>query len=166
MLASAAKRWFRRLGRMDALSRLITAATADSVSLSRAEFAALRRLLEDQQTWVTAAQGTVEDLAARIAQCMPPRDSRTPEISYEAALTIARSLLEFAAEGLDSDLFQRVLLTRLRRMETAQSSKLDEALLHLHADLMTRLRVIHRTRMLCEVYFSLQRVPDEKMTCS
>ena len=80
-------------------------------------------------------RGTVEDLATRIAACLPPRDGRTAEDSHAAALTIARGLLEFAVADLDPKLFQQVLLARLQRMETDQASALDEALLGLHADL-------------------------------
>ena len=83
-------------------------------------------------------QGTVEDLATRIAACLPPRDGRTAEDSHAAAMTIARGLLEFAVADLDPKLFQQVLLTRLQRMETDQASALDEALLDLHADLAAR----------------------------
>ena len=50
-LAGAAQRWFRRLRRTDDLSRLVRAATGTSVDLTHAEFDAVRRLLEDQQTW-------------------------------------------------------------------------------------------------------------------
>lgn len=50
-LATAAKRWFKRLGRKDDLSRLVKAATGTSVNLTRAEFDAVRKLLEDRQTW-------------------------------------------------------------------------------------------------------------------
>ena len=82
-----------------------------------------------------AGRGTVEDLADRIASCLPPRDGRTAEDSHAAALTIARGLLEFAVADLDPKLFQQVLMARLQRMETDQASALDKALLGLHADL-------------------------------
>ena len=132
-LAGAAQRWFKRLRRTDDLSRLVRAATGTSVDLTQAEFDAVRKLLEDQQTWSVAGRGTVEDLATRIAACLPPRDGRTAEDSHAAALTIARGLLEFAVADLDPKLFQRVLMARLQRMETGQASALDEALLGLHA---------------------------------
>ena len=138
-LADVAQRWFRRLRRTDDLSRLVRAATSTSVGLTQAEFDAVRRLLEDQQTWALAGRGTVEDLAHRIASCLPPRDGRTGEDSHAAALTIARGLLEFAVADLDPKVFQQVLLTRLQRMETDQASALDEALLDLHVDLIARL---------------------------
>ena len=80
-----------------------------------------------------AGRGTVEDLATRIADCLPPRDGRTAGDSHAAALTIARGLLEFAVADLEPKLFQQVLLARLQRMETGQASALDEALLGLHA---------------------------------
>ena len=138
-LAGAAQRWFRRLRRTDDLSRLVRAATGTSVDLTRAEFDAVRRLLEDQQTWTLLGHGTVEDLAARIASYLPPCDGRTAEDSHAAAITIARGLLEFAIADLDPKLFQQLLLTRLDRMETDQASALDEALLGLQADLVARL---------------------------
>ena len=132
-LASAAQRWFKRLRRTDDLSRLVRAATGASVDVSPAEFGAVRKLLEDQQTWSMAGRGTVEDLATRIAACLSPRDGRTAEDSHAAALIIARGLLEFAVAELDPKLFQQVLMARLQRMETDQASALDEALLGLHA---------------------------------
>ena len=109
------------------------AATGTSVDLTKPEFDVLRKLLEDQQTWNVAGRGTVEDLATRIADCLPPRDGRTAEDSHAAALTIARGLIEFAVADLDPKLFQQVLMARLQRMETGQASALDEALLGLHA---------------------------------
>ena len=132
-LAGAAQRWFKRLRRKGDLSRLVGAATGTSVDLTQAEFDAVRKLLEDHQTWSVAGRGTVEDLADRIADCLPPRDGRTANDAHAAALTIARGLLEFAVADLDPKLFQQVLMARLQRMETGQASALDEALLGLHA---------------------------------
>ncbi len=132
-LAGAAQRWFKRLRRTDDLSRLVRAATGTSVDLTDAEFDVVRKLLEDQQTWSVAGRGTVEDLATRIAHCLPPRDGRTAEDSHAAALAIARGLLEFAIADLEPKLFQQVLMARLHRMETNQASALDKALLGLHA---------------------------------
>jgi hypothetical protein len=137
-LADAARRWFRRLSRTDDLSRLVRAATGTSVDLSRVEFAAVRRLLEDQQTWSVDARGTVENLATRIASCLPPGDSRTAAESHAAALSIARGLLEFAVADLEPKLFQQLLVARLQRMETDQASALDKALLAIHVDLAAR----------------------------
>ena len=88
-------------------------------------------------TWVLAAQGTLEDVAARIGSCLLPRDGRTAEDSLVAARTIARGVLEFAVADLDPKLFQEVLLARLQRMQTSQAEALDEAMLGLHADLVT-----------------------------
>ena len=138
-LANAAQRWFRRLRRTDDLSRLVSAATGTSIDLTTAEFDALRRLLEDQQTWRLVGQGTVDELATQIASCLPSRDGRTSEDSWVAALTIARGLLEFAVADLDPKLFQQLLLTRLQRLETDQASALDRALFSLHADLLASL---------------------------
>ena len=132
-LAGAAVRWFKRLRRTDDLSRLVRAATGTSVDLTRDEIEAVRKLLEDEQTWSLAGRGTVEKLAHRIAACLPPRDGRTAEDAHDAALTIARGLLEFAVSELHPKMFQKVVLARLQRMETDQASALDEALFGLHA---------------------------------
>ena len=149
-LASAAQRWFRRLRRTDDLSRLVSAATGSSVDLAQAEFDAVRRLLEDEQTWILLGGGTVEDLATRIASCLSLRDGRTAEDSHTAALAIARGLLEFAVCNLDQKVFQQVLLTRLQRMESHQATALDEALFDLHADLVARFNTMvgHLDRVL------------------
>lgn len=138
-LAEAAQRWFRRLRRADDLSRLVREATGDVVNLNRGEFGAVRRLLEDKRTWRLLGQGTVYDLAARIAPCLQERAGRTTEDSDTAALTIARGLLEFAVADLEPKLFQRVLMARLQRIEIHQASRLDEALLGVQADLIARL---------------------------
>ena len=124
---------FKQLLGKDDLSRLVRAATGSSFGLTRAEFGAVRKLLADQQTWSKViGRGTVDDLAGRIADCLPPCDGRTAEGSHAAALTIARGLLEFAVADLDPKLFQQVLLARLQRMETDEASALDEAMLGLH----------------------------------
>src|ERR1019366_7312757 len=135
-IAGAAKRWFRRLRRRDALSGVLRAAMGTSADLSHAEFAAVRRLLEDQQTWSLAGRGTVEDLATRIATCVPPRDGRTAGEGHVAARIIARGLLEFTVADLEPKMFQQVLLARLQRMDTDQAGVLDKAMLSLHADLV------------------------------
>ena len=142
-LAGAAQRWFRRLRRTDDLSRLVRAATGTSVGLTRAEFDAVRLLLEDQQTWDLLGRGTVEDLAARIASCLPAGDGRTAGDSRAAALVIARGLLEFAVADLALRDFQRLLLARLQRMETDQASALDKVLFDLHGDLAVRFDFVH-----------------------
>jgi hypothetical protein len=161
-LAGASQRWFRRIRRIDDLSRLLRAATGTSVDLTHAEFSAVRNLLEDQQTWSVAGRGTIADLANRIASCLPPRDGRTARDSQSAALTIARGLLEFAVADLDPKLFQRLLLTRLERMENAQASALDEALLGLHADLVARLEAQGKlgAERFSDVLGQLRRVLD------
>ena len=130
-LAGAAKRWFRRLRRSDGLSRIVRAA-AGGIELSDAEFAAVRRLLEKEGTWAEVGQGTVEDLAALIAVCLPDR-------AYESALAagraIAGGLLEFAVRELEPGWFQQVLFARLDRMQVDHASALDEAMLSVHAGL-------------------------------
>jgi hypothetical protein len=137
-LASTARRWFKRVRRTDDLSRLVRAATGTAVELTDGEFDAVRRLLEDPQTWRLIGSGPDGQLAARVAECLPPRPGRTTKDSRAAAVTIARGLLEFAAADLNPALFQQVLLARLDRMETGQASALDQALFGLHADLGAR----------------------------
>jgi len=131
-LSAAAKRWFRRVRRSDGLSRIVRAAAGDDVGVSDAEFAAVRRLLEKESTWVVVGRGTVEDLAGRIASCLP---GRTDEGSLAAARAIAAGLLEFAVYDLEPELFQQVLFARLDRMQADQASALDKAMLSVHADL-------------------------------
>ena len=138
-LAGAAQRWFRRLMRADGLSRLVKAAAGTSADLSHGEFSKVRRLLEEEQTWALLGNGTVKDLAARIARSLPPRDGRTAEDSQEAAMIIARGLLESAVADLEPGLFQQVLLTRLQRIENNQASALDEALFASQAAVVARL---------------------------
>ena len=137
-VASAAKRWFRRLRRADDLSRLVTRATGASFSLSQAEFDGVRRLLEDEKTWRLLGQASIEDLAAEVSARLPPGEGRTAGDSRAAAMIVSRGLLEFTVADLDPQLFEQLLLTRLQRMETGQASALDAALLDLHADLGAR----------------------------
>jgi hypothetical protein len=138
-LAGAALRWFQRVRHTDDLSRLVRAATGNSVELSRSEFNDVRKLLGDPETWRSLGQGTEADLAARILPWLPARDGRTAADSQAAADTIAHGLLEFAVADLEPKLFQKLLLSRLDRLEKNQADGFDEALLRLHADLITRL---------------------------
>jgi hypothetical protein len=135
-LADAATRWFKRLRHTDDLSRLVTSAAGDSAGLTKDEFAAVRKLLERPKTWDALGSGTVDQIAADIAACLPARAGRD---SPRVAETIARGLLEFAVHGLEPDVFQDVLKARLTRMQNTQAASdraRDEALLGLHADLM------------------------------
>ncbi|MGH3222927.1 MAG: NACHT domain-containing protein, partial [Streptosporangiaceae bacterium] len=135
-VANVARRWFRRLRRTDDLSRLVRAATGSSIQLTDSEFSAMRRLLEDEQTWSLTGRGTIENLATRIMSCLPPRDDRTGEDSLIVARTIARGLIEFAVADLEPKLFQQVLFARLQRLDTDQANALDGAMLGLNADLL------------------------------
>ena len=135
VLADAARRWFRRFRQTDDLSYLVQLATGTSTDLTRDEFDAVRQLLADRQTWVRLGKGPIEDLATWIAGFLPPRDGRTADDSHSAALVITRGLLEFTTADLDPKTFNKVLLARLRRMETGQASTLDKALLDFHSDL-------------------------------
>jgi hypothetical protein len=138
-LAGAARRWFKRIRRADGLSRLVRDATGSSADLTDAEFAAVRELLERQQTWDLLGQGPIDGVISWIAACLPERDGRTAGRSRETALVIARGLLEFAAVDLDPGDFQRILLARLQRLGTDQLNALDEAMFVLHADLIAGL---------------------------
>jgi hypothetical protein len=131
-VADTAKRWFRRLRRTDGLSLIVRAATGTEVGVSDAEFASIRELLEDEQTWVRIGHESVEELAALTAMCLP---GRPPGDALVTARAIARGLLEFAARDLNPGLFQQVLLARLARMQVDQATALDEVMLGLHADL-------------------------------
>jgi hypothetical protein len=134
-LAREARRWFRRLRRSDGLSWIVRAAAGD-VRLSDAEFEAVRRLLEDESTWVQVGRGTIEELAALIASCLPGRPG---EGSLAASRAIAEGLLEFAIRDLEPEWFRQVLFARLERMQTDQASALDQAMLSVHADLVALL---------------------------
>jgi hypothetical protein len=130
-LAAAAKQWFRRLRRSDGLSRIVRAAAGD-LELSDEEFSAIRRLLEEETTWIAIGNGTVEDLATLIASCLQGR----PSEGWQAAgRAIAGGLLEFAVRDLEPEWFRQVLFARLDRMQADQASALDQAMLGVHADL-------------------------------
>jgi hypothetical protein len=136
-LTDAATRWFKRMRHTDDLSRLVKAAMGTSVGLTGDEFDDVRELLEQRATWDRLGSGTVDQIAAEIAACLPAREGRD---SVQAAMTIARGLLEFAVSGLEPDVFQDVLMARLKRMDTAREDRdraLDEALFSLHAGLMS-----------------------------
>ena len=139
MLADAARRWFRRFRQINDLSCLVHLATGTSTDLTRDEFDAVRQLLADRQTWVELGKGPIEDLATWIAGFLPPRDGRTADDAHAAALVITRGLLEFIVADLDPKTFRKVLLARLRRMETGQASTLDKALFDFHSDLVAGL---------------------------
>jgi hypothetical protein len=131
-LAAKARRWFQHLRGTDGLSRVIRATTDAEIGLSDAEFDGIRRLLEEEESWVQIGRGPVEKLAVMIAACLPDRD---PAYALATGRAVARGLLKFAVRDLDPGLFQQVLLARLERMETDQSSALDASVGELHADL-------------------------------
>jgi hypothetical protein len=122
----------RRLRRSDGLSRIVQAAAGDDLDLTDAEFAAVRHLLENEKTWVLAGQGTVEDVAARIASCLV---GRSAENALAAGRAIAGGLLEFAVRDLEPEWFRQVLFARLERMQADQVSALDQALFGVQCDL-------------------------------
>ncbi len=131
-LAGAAVRWFKRFKKTDDLSRLLKTAAGTSVDLSNDEFKALRKLLEDEETWRLLAgdELKVQELTSKIAACLPARDGRTAEDSLEAAGTIARGLMGFAVLDLEQGVFQRVVLVHLH-----QARARDDALSGMLKDL-------------------------------
>ena len=84
----AARRWLDRVRHADGLSRLVQTA-GTSVDLTRGEFAALRRLLEDPQTWRLIGTGTVEDLIRAISACLSESNNQGGD-PLLAGRTIAR----------------------------------------------------------------------------
>ncbi|MGH3403624.1 MAG: NACHT domain-containing protein [Streptosporangiaceae bacterium] len=133
-LGEVAHRWLDRIRREDGLSRLILAADPP-IRLTRNELAAVRRLLEDPKTWQAIGIGLVEDLVAKICACLHD-DDRASSDRVIAGRAIARGLMEFAVFDLEPELFQRVLMARIARLETRQASKVDEVILQLHAGLV------------------------------
>jgi NACHT domain len=128
-LADVAKRWFKRIRRTDDLSRLVRAAAGTSVGLTRAEFDAVRHLLENTAMWHKLGSGTVEQLASDIAESLSDA-GRTAADAQTVAMAIARGLLEFAVADLEPLLFQQLLVARLQRLNTDQAGALDQAMLH------------------------------------
>jgi hypothetical protein len=59
---------------------------------------------------------SLQELIDKIAECMPPRDSRTAEDARSAAGAIARGLGEFAVFELQPEVFQKVVLGRLQQI--------------------------------------------------
>jgi hypothetical protein len=131
-LASAARRWFKRLRRSDGLSRIVRAAAGADVHLSEAEFAEIRHLLEQDSTWIEVGRGTVEDLAILITGCF--RDPAS-ESSLSAGRAIAAGLLEFSVRSIEPEWFPQVLFARLDRIQADQASALDREMVKVHADL-------------------------------
>jgi hypothetical protein len=158
-LAGAARRWFRRLRRTDDLGRIVRAASGGDVDLSDAEFAAIRRLLEQESTWLLIGSGPVEDLAAMIAACLP---GRTAAKSMTAGRAIVGGLLEFAVRSLEPQWFQQVLFARLDRIQADQAAALDHAMLSVHADLaaLLALQTEAGTDRFSRVMGQLERVLD------
>ena len=131
-MAGLARRWFMKIRRRDDLSRLLRAMTGSSADLTRGEFDAVRKFLEDEQTWVLLGQAPIDDLADSVSGLLPPRLGRTAEDAHSAGLAVVRGLLEYAAADLEPEMFQKVLLTRLTRMQADQVSALDHGLLGLN----------------------------------
>jgi hypothetical protein len=132
-LGKVAHRWLDRIRHEDGLSRLILAADPP-IRLTRSELTAVRRLLEDPKTWQAIGSGPVEDLVVKICACLRDGD-RVSSDRVIAGRAIVRGLVEFAVFDLEPELFQRILMARIARLETRQASKLDEVILQLHAGL-------------------------------
>jgi hypothetical protein len=129
-LVSATRQWFKRLRRSDGLSRIVRA--AGGCDLSGAEFMAVRRLLEQNSTWVEVACGRVEDLATMIASCL---QRRAGDAAVVAGRAIACGLLEFTVRNLEPEWLQQVLFARLERTQAEQATALDRAMVKVDADL-------------------------------
>ena len=125
-----------------ALRRIIQASGA-SADLSDAEFAAVRDLLEQRSTWeeLLGGRGTVEELAIRIASCLP---GRAAGVSVANGWVIAWALLDYAVRDLDPRSFRSLLVARLDRMEARLASALEQAVLGMHVDLAAQLAASDR----------------------
>jgi NACHT domain-containing protein len=132
-LGRLARRWLDRLRHVDGLSRLLAAAGVPGEFTNR-EFSALRKLLEEPRTWLLIGDGSVEDLAAAIGACWPDAAGSGPDRQL-AGRVIAKGLLEFAVSELEPELFQRVLMARISRLEARQAEKIDDVALRLQASL-------------------------------
>ncbi|WP_300603427.1 NACHT domain-containing protein [Trebonia sp.] len=161
-LGRLARGWLDRIRREDGLSRLVLAADP-LVKLGGRELAAVRHLLEDPHTWQMIAGGPVGDLTAAITQCLA--DVIPEQDAIDAARVIARGLLEFAVSDVEPEVFQRVLMARIARLETGQAARLDQAMLQLQADLAAWLACQSQTeedragRILDQLAVVLDRLP-------
>jgi len=135
---------------------------AGDLELSAAELTAVRRLLEKESTWVVVGRGTVEDLAALIASCLPGYVGKG---SLAVGRAIAGGLLEFAVRDLEPEWFRQVLFARLDRIQADQASALDQAMLSVHADLAALLvqqdvaDADRFARVMCQIGRVLDRLP-------
>ena len=143
------------------LSRIVLAASSD-LDLSKDDFAAVRRLLELASTWVEVGHGTVEDLAALIASCLPDLVS---EGWLAAGRAIAGGVPEFAVRDLEPEWFRQVLFARLERLQADPARTLDQALMSAHADLAALLAVQGETdadrfgQVISQLERALDRLP-------
>jgi hypothetical protein len=123
--ADAARRWFERTRRTDALSLLVMSAVEGAEPLSRAEFRAIRQLLERVETWDVAGHGTPEDLMDLIAGQLPERSAQERSALSRA---IAAAVLDFAVHELEPELYNEAQGARLARVAANEASSLDRAL--------------------------------------
>jgi hypothetical protein len=162
-LAGLARRWLDRIRREDGLSRLVLAADP-LVCLTGSELAAVRRLLEEPGTWRLIGGGTVEELAGMISKCLLEAQDAEGDPAM-AGRAIARGLVEFAVFNLEPELFQRVLMARISRVEARQAERLDQAILQLHADLAAWLACqsqadeLRNRRIFAQLGLVLDRLP-------
>ena len=123
--ADAARRWFERMRRTDALSLLVMSAADGAAPLSRGEFRAVRNLLERVETWEAAGHGTPEDLMDLIAGQLP---ERSPQERSALSHAIAAAVLDFAVHELEPELYNQAQPARLARVAANEASPLDRAL--------------------------------------
>ncbi|MGH3159542.1 MAG: hypothetical protein ACRDNF_23620, partial [Streptosporangiaceae bacterium] len=125
MLTDKARRWSRRLKRNDELARLVREAVQGEAELSDADSAAVLDLLADAATWEQVCNGTVEDLAVRVARQLPARDQARALVIGRA---ISAAFLQYVLKDLEPELFRQAMVARLDRIEARAASGLDRVL--------------------------------------
>lgn len=125
MLTDKARRWRRGLNRNNELARLVREAVQGEAELSDAEGAAVLDLLADAATWEQVRNGTVEDLAVRVARQLPARDQARALVIGRA---ISAAFLQYVLKDREPELFRQSMLARLDRIEARTESGLDRVL--------------------------------------
>ena len=106
----------------------------------------------------------MEDLAVAIGACLPGGKDAVGD-RVVAGRSIARGLLEFVVFDLEPEVFQRVLMARIARMDARQADRLDQAMLQLHASLAAwfayqdRAGELRTRRVLTRLGRALDRLP-------
>jgi hypothetical protein len=124
--ADAARRWFERSRRSDALSLLVESAAEGAAPLSHSEFRAVRSLLERAGTWDVAAGGMPEDLMNLIAGQLPERSAQE---RLAVSRAIAAAVLDFAVHELEPELYGEAQPARLARAAVGEAGPLGRVLI-------------------------------------